>query len=158
MGLLKEIYNEAYSAKQHSNLLIGDDSRVKFWVDAWCSEEPFSELFPMLYAQARSKQASVKETWRPEGKQGEWIFGLKGILMIGKWRGLVLINLIKDRNINPWKRTKGCGSCQKTAFSLFNQAMIFWRGGERKSFSLKSCFGIIGFPEGGFLCLESLVG
>ena len=61
MGLWKEIYKESFSIKQHNNLIIGDGSRIKFWEDAWCREEPFSVLFLMLYTLSGSKGASVKE-------------------------------------------------------------------------------------------------
>ena len=57
VGLWKEIYKESFSIKQHNNLILGDGSRIKFWEDAWCSEEPFS----MLYTMSGSKRASVKE-------------------------------------------------------------------------------------------------
>ena len=72
VGLWKEIYKKTYSIKLHNNLLIGDGSRVKFWEDAWCSEEPLIVLFPMLYVLTGSKGASVKEVWRPAGEQGGW--------------------------------------------------------------------------------------
>ena len=74
MDLWKEIYKEAYYIKLHSSRKIRDGSRVQFWEDVWCSEEPFSELFPPLYVLAGigSKGASVKDVWRPVGEQGGW--------------------------------------------------------------------------------------
>ena len=72
VGLWKEIYKESFSIKQHNNLILGDGSIIKFWENVWCSEEPFSMLFPMLYTMSGSKRASVKEVWRPVGELGGW--------------------------------------------------------------------------------------
>ena len=72
MGLWKEIYKESFSIKQHSNLILGDGSIIKFWEEAWCSEEPFSMLFPMLFTMSGSKRASMKEVWRPVGELRGW--------------------------------------------------------------------------------------
>ena len=70
VGLWKEIYKESFYIKQHNNLILGDGSRIKFWEDAWCSEEPFRMLFPILYTMSSSKRVSVNEVWRLVGELG----------------------------------------------------------------------------------------
>ena len=60
VGLWKEIYKESFYIKQHNNLILGDGSRIKFWEDAWCSEEPFR--------MSGSKRVSVNEVWRLVGE------------------------------------------------------------------------------------------
>ena len=61
VGLWKEIYKESLSIKQHNSLILGDGCKIKFWENAWCSEEPFSMLFPMLYTMSGPKRARMKE-------------------------------------------------------------------------------------------------
>ena len=101
MGLWKEIYKESFSIKQHNNLILGDGSIIKFWEDAWCNEEPFSMLFPMLYTMSGSKRASVKEVWRPIEDLRGW--DLRFERHFNDWEMETVENLfnpIKDKKIN----------------------------------------------------------
>ena len=83
----KKFFKEGPHLKLTSSLVLGDGSRINFWEDSWCSEEPLCELFPLLYILAGSKGASVKEAWLPIGEEGDETFVLKGPLMIGRWKG-----------------------------------------------------------------------
>ena len=36
---------------------VGNKSRVKFWKDRWCNEQPLCEIFPFLFALSDSNEA-----------------------------------------------------------------------------------------------------
>ena len=40
VSLWKEINEEASQLKLNSDFVIGDGSKVRFWEDVWCREEP----------------------------------------------------------------------------------------------------------------------
>ena len=63
-------------------------------------------LFPTFYAMAESTGASVKEVWMPLTEEGGWSLCFKR--PINDWErerveGLIIV--IKDKKINPPKRT-----------------------------------------------------
>ena len=45
-------------------------SKVKFWEDVWCGEDPFCEKFPTLCAMTDSKRAKIKEVWESSREEG----------------------------------------------------------------------------------------
>ena len=38
---------------------VGNESRVKFWKDRWCGEQPLCEIFLSLFTLSSSKEAWV---------------------------------------------------------------------------------------------------
>ena len=48
---------------------MGNESRVKFWKDRWCSEKPLCETFPTLFV-FDAKEAWVVDFWDHCGEGG----------------------------------------------------------------------------------------
>lgn len=63
VSLQKAISKEWVFFNSTISFVIGDGSRVKFWKDIWCSEEPLSEMFPNLFALIEAKEATVAYLW-----------------------------------------------------------------------------------------------
>ena len=57
----KEIIKEALQLKLDCVFLVEDGSRVRFWEDKWCREDPLCVRSPALYTLANSNGARVKE-------------------------------------------------------------------------------------------------
>ena len=70
VGLWKDIRKEAQQLKQKCKLLLGDASRIRFWEDRWCGENPLCVSFPTLYVVAASKGATLGEVWETTGEGG----------------------------------------------------------------------------------------
>ena len=51
---------------------VGNEQRVRFWMDKWCGDEPLSESFPSLFTLFMSKEAWAADVWNPEGEGGSW--------------------------------------------------------------------------------------
>ena len=59
---------------------VGNGRRIKFWKDAWCSDEPLCESFPILFALSDKKEAWVADFWEERGEGGTWCFHFIGNL------------------------------------------------------------------------------
>ena len=57
---------------RHSAFKIGDGSRVKFWCDTWCGDQPLRDSFPNLYRLARVPDASVADHLQLLGPSHHW--------------------------------------------------------------------------------------
>ena len=70
MGLWKDIRKEAQQLKQKCKLMLDDGGRIRFWEDKWCGENLLCVSFPMLYAVAASKGATMGEVFgNDEGRR-----------------------------------------------------------------------------------------
>jgi len=61
VGLWKNIRKGWSSFCNHTRLMLGNGSRIRFWDDVWCGEVPLKEAFPVLYDIARDKDALVED-------------------------------------------------------------------------------------------------
>ena len=50
----------------------GDGSRISFWKDIWCGEDPLCESFPALYNLTVTKEAKVVDIWDSFKGEGAW--------------------------------------------------------------------------------------
>ena len=51
---------------------VGNEQRVRFYIDKWCGYESFCESFPSLFTLSSSKEAWVANVWNLEGDRGGW--------------------------------------------------------------------------------------
>ena len=72
MSLWKDIRRETQQLKQDCKFILGDEGRIRFWEDVWCRRNSLCELFPMMYALANSKGATVGEVWDTTWGEGVW--------------------------------------------------------------------------------------
>jgi hypothetical protein len=61
VGLWKFIRAGWDSFSRHLAFKVGDGSRVKFWLDTWCGDQPLRDSFPELFRLARVPDASVAD-------------------------------------------------------------------------------------------------
>ena len=61
VGLWKFIRAGWDSFSRHLAFEVGDGSRVKFWLDSWCGDQPLRDRFPELFRLARMPDASVAD-------------------------------------------------------------------------------------------------
>ena len=52
--------------------MVGDGSRIKFWHDPWCGDQPLKLSFPELHSLARYPEATVAESMQFQGSSIHW--------------------------------------------------------------------------------------
>jgi hypothetical protein len=58
--------------RSHTNLILGNGSRIRFWDDVWCGEMPLNEAFPILYSIACDKNTLVAAHLVSESDSIQW--------------------------------------------------------------------------------------
>jgi hypothetical protein len=56
----------------HVSFKVGDGSRIKFWHDSWCGDQPLWDKFPALFRLARNQEATVADHLRFHGTTHSW--------------------------------------------------------------------------------------
>ena len=51
---------------------VGNEQRVRFYINKWCGYESFCESFSSLFTLSSSKEAWVANVWNLEGGRGGW--------------------------------------------------------------------------------------
>ena len=51
---------------------VGNERRVRFWMDKWCGDESLCESFSSLFSIYLSKEAWVLDVWNPDSDGGSW--------------------------------------------------------------------------------------
>ena len=72
VGLWKFIQIGWDSFSRHLPFTVGDDSRIKFWHDSWCGDQPLLERFLELFRLARVPEASVADHLQYLGSSHHW--------------------------------------------------------------------------------------
>ena len=52
--------------------MVGDGSRIKFWHDPWCGDQPLKLSFPELYSLARYSEATMADSMQFQGSSIHW--------------------------------------------------------------------------------------
>ena len=105
VGRWKVISKEILQLKHDILFELGDGSRIKFWEDVWCGEDPLCESFPSLNALVVSKGAMVAEVW--EASRGEGVWNPRFIRAFNDWELEVVqnfIGLINTKKVNPIRK------------------------------------------------------
>ena len=74
VGLWKAIRKEWLGMYSNLAFRVGNGTRVRFWKDKWCGDEPLCESFPSLFAISLAKDVWVSEVWNPDGVGDGWTF------------------------------------------------------------------------------------
>jgi hypothetical protein len=72
VGLWKFIRADWDSFARHLAFKVGDGTRVKFWLDAWCGDQPLRDRFPELFCLVRVPAASVADHLQILGSSHHW--------------------------------------------------------------------------------------
>jgi hypothetical protein len=51
---------------------VGDGTRIRFWQDVWCGDQPLKESFPVLFRIARNKEAWVSDHMQIMNEEIHW--------------------------------------------------------------------------------------
>ena len=51
---------------------VGDGTRIRFWHDVWCGDQPLKESFPGLFRIARNKEAWVSDHMQIMNEEVHW--------------------------------------------------------------------------------------
>jgi hypothetical protein len=72
VGLWKHIRRGWDTFSKGLRFEVGIGSKVRFWHDVWCSDQPLKHVFPSLFSIARYKEAWVKENFIWRNGNVEW--------------------------------------------------------------------------------------
>ena len=53
-------------------LIAGKGTKIKIWIDLWCTGTALSQNFPHLFAMPVHRNATVEEMWDQNFGQGGW--------------------------------------------------------------------------------------
>lgn len=67
-SLWKGILSSVDIIRKHTNFVIGNGSRIRFWSDSWCTETPLATQFPKLFELSASQTGTVKAHWTEASK------------------------------------------------------------------------------------------
>jgi hypothetical protein len=51
---------------------VGDGTRIRFWHDVWCGDQPLKESFLVLFHIARKKEAWVSDHMQIMNEEAHW--------------------------------------------------------------------------------------
>ena len=72
VSLLKHIRAGWDRFSHYVSFKVGDGSRIKFWHDFWCGDQPLRDKFPGLFRLARNQEATVADSLRFQGNTHSW--------------------------------------------------------------------------------------
>jgi hypothetical protein len=130
VGLWKHIRREWDVFARNVRFEVGLGSKILFWHDTWCGNQPLKHAFPSLYRIARYKEAWVKDnfTWR---------------------NGVVEWNVIFCHAIQDWEMEmistffEMLYSCK---LSRDNVDRIYWSPTKKCVFEVKSFYKVLSNP------------
>ena len=70
VGVWKEILKETDWCWDNMVLIAGKGTKIKIWIDLWCTVTALSQNFPHLFAMAVHRNAMVEEIWDQNFGQG----------------------------------------------------------------------------------------
>ena len=67
-GLWRSINEGWESFSKHLSFVVGEGTRIRFWLDRWIGDDTLKNLYPDLYVCSAVKDAYISEVlWMPEG-------------------------------------------------------------------------------------------
>ena len=118
------ISKEADLLRQNCTFVLGDGSRIRFWEDAWCGDQPLCVVFPGFYSMAGSKGEKVADLWEFSGDMGAW--NPRFLRPFNDWEMDSVqhfISLMVNKSLSPQKRD-----------------VLFWKGDIEGKFTVKAYF------------------
>ena len=63
VGLWKAILKEFSWVKENWRFIVGNDTRIRFWLDSWYGTAPLRHSFPTLFDLTVNKSETVADVW-----------------------------------------------------------------------------------------------
>ena len=63
VGVWKEILKEIEWCWENIVFIVGNGTKIRFWIDHWCGSTSLSQRFPQLFIMAAHRNATVEEMW-----------------------------------------------------------------------------------------------
>ena len=76
VGLWKEILKESGWVKENWKFIVGNDTRIRFWLDPWCGIFLVRHSFPTLFDLAVYKFETLADVWDHTVGNGSWKLNL----------------------------------------------------------------------------------
>jgi hypothetical protein len=114
------------SFSSHLTFKVGDGSRVRFWLDAWCGDQPLRDRFPELFRLARMPNASVADHLQISGSSHHWDIAFSR--QVQDWELETVTALMELLYSYPIRR----GSLDE----------LCWRPSSRKVFTVRSYYSL----------------
>ena len=115
VGLWKEILKESCWVKENWRFIVGNDTRIRFWLDPWCGTVPLRYSFPILFDLAVNKFETVVDVWDQTVGNCSWKLNLSRDL--NDWEvdlAVALLNSMQKERVSfeldkiSWKGLIGC--------------------------------------------------
>jgi hypothetical protein len=158
VGLWKNIRKGWEMFKSFTRLVVGDGTRISFWLDLWCGDTVLKEAFPGLFGIACVKDASVANNIEVLGGSIQW--NVSFIREAHDWELDVFVSFFQA--LHSIKERQG------------GEDKLWWISSKRGLFTIKALFHSLGsaverrFPwksvadaspsESGLFCLVSGAG
>ncbi|KAJ9697654.1 hypothetical protein PVL29_006993 [Vitis rotundifolia] len=129
VGLWKEILKESDWCWENMEFKVGKGNKIRFWTDQWCGSHVLSRRFPLLYALAVQRNATVGEMWDQNLGQGGW-------------------NLRFQRDFNDWELDmvgRLLDVLREQRVTL-EEDVVFWKEGKGGLFKVKKAYNILISP------------
>jgi hypothetical protein len=106
---------------------VGDGTRIRFWQDVWCGDQPLKESFSVLFRIARNKEAWVSDHMQITNEEIHW-------------------NVQFFREVQDWEVEVVLAFYSKlyeTRRHVGRVDRICWTPAKRKCFEVSSFFGVL---------------
>ena len=140
VGLWKFIRAGWDDFSRHSAFKVGDGSRVKFWCDTWCGDQPLRDSFPDLFRLARVLNASVADHLQLLGSSHHW-------------------DVVFSRHAQDWE-LEIVSTFMELLYSYPIQRgsldEMCWRPSSQKTFMVRSYYSLLSQPSRSFFPWKSI--
>jgi hypothetical protein len=106
---------------------VGDGTRIRFWQDVWCGDQPLKESFPVLFRIARNKEAWVSDHMQIMNEEIHW--NVQFFREVQDWEVEVVIAFYSK--------------LYETRRHMGRVDRICWIPAKRKCFEVRSYFGVL---------------
>ena len=115
VGLWKKIIKESSWMKENWRFVVGNGTRMRFWLDRWCGTAPLRHSFPILFDLAVNKFETVADVWDQTVGNGNWKLNLyrdfndwKVVLVVALLNSLQKERVSSELDKISWKGPIGC--------------------------------------------------
>ena len=105
-------------------------TKIRFWIDIWCTDTPLSHCFPHLFVMAVHRNATVEEMWDQNSGQGGW--NLNFLRDFNDWELDIVGDLLHVlRGHRP----------------SLEEDLVLWRRGRNGQFKVKEAYSLLANPN-----------